>query len=65
MIVRASANAEEAIIGSSGEEESSDASGTNFSFGGMAGIAGVGEAPGGSEMPSGGMGGGRMGGVIR
>lgn len=63
MIVRASANAEEATIGSPGEEDAaSDASGTNFSFGGMAGIAGVGEAPGGSEMPSGGMGGGRMGG---
>ena len=63
MIVRASANAEEATIGSSGEEDvASDASGTNFSFGGMAGIAGVGEAPSGGEMPSGGMGGGRMGG---
>ena len=63
MVVRASANAEEAIIGSSGEEDAaSDASGTNFSFGGMASIAGVGEAPSGGEMPSGGMGGGRMGG---
>ena len=64
MIVRASANAEEATIGSSGEEDAaSDASGTNFSFGGMGGIAGGGEMPGGGgEIPGGGMGGGRMGG---
>ena len=66
MVVRASADPDEATIGSSGEEDASTTdSGLNFSFGNMTGggtmPSGVVEAPSGGEMP-GGMGGGRMGG---
>ena len=58
MVVRASADPDEAVIGSSGGGDTAeDDTGMSFSIGGMGGMGG------GGEMPSGGgMGGGRMGG---